>query len=147
MEMLLEVFPHLRTFVVAALAGFACVGLANVADCLDAIHTARGCGVELQSAKLRHAMWKLAKEWALLFCVLLLDILVAILGAGLPYVLLVAAGAMVGVEVLSMVEHARLRRDKITKLPANLRELVDYFGEDEIKELLLNMARKKLNVD
>lgn len=147
MEMLLEVFPHLRTFILAALAGFACVGMANVADCFDAIHTARSCGVELQSAKLRHALWKLAKEWALLFCVLMLDVLAALVGTALPYVLLIAAAVMVGVEVLSMIEHARLRRDKITKLPASLRELVDYFGEDELKELLLNMARKKLNAD
>ena len=54
---------------------------------------------------------------------------------------------MIAVEALSMVEHARLRKDKLIKLPGHLKDLVELFGEDELRELIKQLARKKLNLD
>lgn len=144
MEMFFEWFPHMRVFIVVAVIAFAMVGVSNIVDCCDAIYTARVAGISVQSAKLRHAMWKLAKYWAVMFAVLTLDTLMALCGMKLPFVTVGIAVCMILIEVVSMFEHARLRKDKIAKLPGSLKELVDFFGEDELKELASEWLRRKL---
>ena len=67
--------------------------------------------------------------------------------AFLAVITVVCAIAMIAVEVLSMVEHARLRKDKITKLPSQLKDLVEYLGEDDVKEMLRQFAKRKLNIE
>lgn len=144
---MLTYFPHLQQFVAVALIAFLAVMVANVADCVDAMMTARAAGKPIESAKLRHALWKLCKEWVLLIVVFLIDLLMAFCWTTLPFITVVCAIAMIAVEVLSMVEHARLRKDKITKLPSQLKDLVEYLGEDDVKEMLRQFAKRKLNIE
>ena len=144
---LLQSFPHIHTFVAVSVLAFILVMIANVADCIDAMFTSRRVGRPIESAKLRHALWKLAKEWILLLAVLAIDSLMAACWTKLPYLTVITAIAMIAVEVLSMVEHARLRRDKLTKLPTHLKDIIEYFGEDDLRELFREFTRKKLNLD
>ena len=144
MENLMEMFPHARMFILVTVLCFMTVAVANIIDCLDAAITSRCAGQEIESAKLRHALWKLAKEWILLIAIGMVDTLLAICWTKLPFVLMVFSLTMVGVEILSMVEHAKLRRDKLTKLPSALKEIVAYFGEEELKGLLTEYLKRKV---
>lgn len=144
---LLEMFPHVRMFVTVGVLAFLLVLVANVADCIDAMITSRVAGQKIESAKLRHALWKLAKEWILLLVVFAIDALMAACWTKLPFLTVITAIAMIAVEALSMVEHARLRKDKLTKLPYHLKDIIEYFGDDDLRELFKAMVRKKLNVD
>lgn len=144
---LLEMFPHVHIFLTVALLAFLLVLVANIADCIDAMITSRVAGQTIESAKLRHALWKLAKEWILLLTVLAIDALMAACWTKLPFLTVATAIAMIAVEALSMVEHARLRKDKLTKLPHHLKDIIDYLGEDELRDMLKHFARKKLNLD
>ena len=144
---LLEMFPHIHAFVAVGVLAFILVMLANIADCIDAMITSRVAGQQIESAKLRHALWKLAKEWILLLVVFAIDALMAACWTKLPFLTVITAIAMIAVEALSMVEHARLRKDKLIKLPGHLKDLVELFGEDELRDLIKQLARKKLNLD
>lgn len=144
---LLEMFPHIHTFVAVGVLAFLLVMVANVADCIDAMITSRVAGQPIESAKLRHALWKLAKEWILLLVVFAIDALMAVCWTKLPFLTVITAIAMIAVEALSMVEHARLRKDKLTKLPHHLKDIIEYFGEDELRDLFKQMAKRKLNLD
>lgn len=147
MGIIMDLFPHFRLFVTVGLITFLMVLGANVVDCVDAIWTSRVAGQSIESAKLRHALWKLAKEYVLLLGVFMLDVLAATCWTKMPFATVMCGIVMVLIDVLSLFEHARLRKDKITKLPSHLKDLVDYFGEDEVKELIKLIARKKLNID
>ena len=147
LEQMLEMFPHVLTFVAVWVIAFLFVMVANVADCIDAMITSRIAGRPIESAKLRHALWKLAKEWILLLVVFAIDALMAACWTKLPYITVVTAIAMIAVEVLSMVEHAQMRRDKLTKLPHHLKDIIEYFGEDDVREFFKEFAKKKLNLD
>lgn len=144
---LLGMFPHVYAFVAVGVLAFILVMLANIADCIDAMITSRVAGQQIESAKLRHALWKLAKEWILLLVVFAIDALMAACWTKLPFLTVITAIAMIAVEALSMVEHARLRKDKLIKLPGHLKDLVELFGEDELRDLIKQLARKKLNLD
>lgn len=144
---LLEMFPHAHTFLTVALLAFLLVMVANIVDCIDAVITSRTAGHQIESAKLRHALWKLAKEWILLVVVFAIDTLMAACWTKLPFLTVVTAIAMIAVEALSMVEHARLRKDKLTKLPHHLKDIVDFIGEEELRDALKQIARKKLKLD
>ena len=144
---LLEMFPHVHAFVAVGVLAFLLVMVANVADCIDAMITSRVAGQQIESAKLRHALWKLSKEWILLLVVFAIDALMAACWTKLPFLTVITAIAMIAVEALSMVEHARLRKDKLIKLPGHLKDLVELFGEDELRDLIKQLARKKLNLD
>ena len=74
---LLELFPHIHAFIAVGVLAFILVMLANIADCIDAMITSRVAGQQIESAKLRHALWKLAKEWILLLVVFAIDALMA----------------------------------------------------------------------
>lgn len=147
MDRLIEMFPHVHTFVAVGVMAFLFVMVANVVDCIDAMITSRVAGQPIESAKLRHALWKLAKEWILLIVVFAIDALMAACWTKLPFITVATAIAMIAVEALSMVEHARLRKDKLVKLPSHLKDFVELFGEDELRELFKQLARKKLNLD
>ena len=91
---MLTYFPHLQQFVAVALIAFLAVMVANVADCVDAMMTARAAGKPIESAKLRHALWKLCKEWVLLIVVFLIDLLMAFCWTTLPFITVVCAIAL-----------------------------------------------------
>lgn len=149
MQRLVEMFPHVHTFLTVAMLAFLLVMVANIADCIDAMITSRVAGQPIESAKLRHALWKLAKEWILLITVFAIDALMSACWTKLPFLTVATAIVMIAVEALSMVEHARLRRDKLTKLPHHIKEVVEYFGfsDEELREMLKQMARRKMKLD
>lgn len=144
MEQMILLFPHVRMFVMVALVAFIAVMIANVVDCVDAMITSRAAGRPIESAKLRHALWKLAKEWILMIVVFSIDALMATCWTELPFLTVICAIAMIAVEALSMVEHAQMRKDKITKLPEAIKDFVEYFGEDDLKEMLVEFAKRKV---
>lgn len=142
-----EFFPHAQMFIAASLVAFFAVIVVNIVDCIDAMITSRAVGRQIESAKLRHAAWKLAKYISLMIVIFMLDILMAICWTTLPYLTVACAIVLSAIEVISMIEHARLRKDKIAKVPSQIKDLIEFFGDDEIKDLIKQLARKKLNID
>lgn len=143
MEILVQ-FPHLQTFFLLAFILFVIVGVANIVDCIDAIITGRELGQELESARLRNALYKLTKYWLGLLLALLIDIVGVMAIYKLPYLMMLATVAMLFIEGRSMIEHARRRKDKTAKIPEVIRDIVDYLGDDKTKEIIIDIVKRKV---
>ena len=141
---LLSQFPHLQTFFLLAFILFVIVGVANIVDCIDAIITGRELGQELESARLRNALYKLSKYWLGLMLALLIDIVGVMAIYKLPYLMMLATVAMLFIEGRSMIEHARRRKDKTAKIPEVIRDIVDYIGDDKTKEIIIDIVKRKV---
>ena len=141
---ILSQFPHLQTFFLLAFILFVIVGVANIVDCIDAIITGRELGQELESARLRNALYKLSKYWLGLMLALLIDIVGVMAIYKLPYLMMVATVAMLFIEGRSMIEHARRRKDKTAKIPEVIRDIVDYIGDDKTKEIIIDIVKRKV---
>ncbi|MDE7368593.1 MAG: phage holin family protein [Muribaculaceae bacterium] len=122
---------------------FVVVLAANLIDCIDAIITGRELGQELESARLRNALYKLTKYWLGLLLALLIDIVGVMAIYKLPYLMMLATVAMLFIEGRSMLEHARRRKDKTAKIPEVLLEIVRYIGEDKVKEVIIDVIKQK----
>ncbi len=143
MDILVQ-FPHLQTFFLLAFILFVIVGVANIVDCIDAIITGRELGQQLESARLRNALYKLTKYWLGLLLALLIDIVGVMAIYKLPYLMMLATVAMLFIEGRSMIEHARRRKDKTAKIPEVIRDIVDYLGDDKTKEIIIDIVKRKV---
>ena len=143
MDILVQ-FPHLQTFFLLAFILFVIVGVANIVDCIDAIITGRELGQQLESARLRNALYKLTKYWLGLLLALLIDIVGVMAIYKLPYLMMLATVAMLFIEGRSMIEHARRRKDKTAKIPEVIRDIVDYIGDDKTKEIIIDIVKRKV---
>lgn len=144
---LLSQFPHLQTFFLLAFILFVIVGVANIVDCIDAIITGRELGQELESARLRNALYKLSKYWLGLMLALLIDIVGVMAIYKLPYLMMVATVAMLFIEGRSMIEHARRRKDKTAKVPEVMRDIAAFVGEDKFKEIIIDIVKRKATTE
>lgn len=110
---------------------------ANIIDFISALITAHQLGVEVQSAKMRHALDKMFRYLLLVTLFFLFDGLVAMTAlTHIPYCAIVAGVVILLVESKSVLEHYVRRRDKIAKIPESLHEIVSWIGEDKAKAML-----------
>ena len=143
-NLLIGLFPHLHVFFIVACIMFVVVAMANIVDCIDAILTSRELGQPMESARLRHALYKLTKYWLGLLLALLIDIVGVMAIYKLPYLMMLATAAMLFIEARSMIEHAKRRKDKTAKIPGVLREIAEYIGDDKTKEIIIDIVKRKM---
>lgn len=134
----------MHVFFVVAFVLFVIVAAANIVDCIDAVITSRELGQPMESARLRHALYKLTKYWLGLMLALLIDIVGVMAVYKLPYLMMIATAAMLFIEGRSMMEHAKRRKDKTAKIPGVLREIADYVGDDKTKEIIIDIVKRKM---
>lgn len=134
-----------HTALAIILVCYGCIVLASIVDTIDAIITVRAIGRPVESAKLRHALGKTCKYILYLTPFVMIDmVLVLMTWAGLPVVTAVVTLLIVGIELRSMAEHARCRKDKVAKVPSSLRDLIEFVGEDELRSTLIEMGKRKI---
>lgn len=142
----LELIERLTSLLHVSMVIYGAVAAANIADMVDAIVTARTLDRPMESAKLRHALWKLSKYWLCMSLPLLFDAVCTVLDVyRLPYALGLIALVILLIEFWSMSEHAKCRRDRTAKIPEVLRDIASYIGDDELKKLMADFARRKLS--
>lgn len=136
----------MRMAVAIMLIYYATILVACVADTIDAIKTARSIGRPVESAKLRNALAKVCKYMLYLTPFVMLDIVIILMTwTKLPYISGVITLSIIVIEIKSMTEHARCRKDKVAKVPSSLHDLIEFFGEDALKDIILDIGKRKLN--
>lgn len=96
---------------------------AVVIDLIDALYTARRIGEFIRSRILRKTVAKLGEYWRVLATGALADaICVAADFYRLPYTAILIALGLVGIELKSLLEHARKRKSALADLPGHIRD-------------------------
>lgn len=96
---------------------------AVVIDLIDALYTARRIGEDIRSRILRKTVAKLGEYWRVLATGALADtICVAADFYRLPYTAILIALGLVGIELKSLLEHARKRKSALADLPGHIRD-------------------------
>lgn len=138
-----EIVARLSTTLHVSLLIYGAICVINIADMVDAIVTSRTLGRTIESAKLRHALFKLSKYWLCMIFPLMFDAVCALLGIySVPFFLGAVALIIILIEGWSMVEHAKCRRDRTAKIPEVLRDLASYVGEDELHRIVTDMLHR-----
>lgn len=120
----------------------AAVVTANIIDFVSAVITARQLHIDIQSAKMRHALEKMFRYLLLVAMFFLFDGLIAMTAlTHIPWCAIVIGVVILLVEGKSVLEHYVRRRDKIAKIPESLHELVSWIGEDKAKAMLEQALR------
>lgn len=136
----------MRVAVAIMLIYYATILVACIVDTIDAIKTARVISRPIESAKLRNALGKVCKYMLYLTPFVMLDIVIMLMAwSTLPYISGVITLGIIVIEIKSMTEHARCRKDKVAKVPSSLHDLIEFFGEDVLKDLILDIGKRKLN--
>lgn len=119
--------------------------VAVLIDLFDGLRTAKALKERIHSHKLRVTMGKIIEYWSVVLLAFLVDCVGCLHPAyALPYVSMIVTIGVLLIEGKSMIEHARRRKSRTAKLPAVLREIAEFLGDAEIKGLLTEMARRKL---
>lgn len=144
MEIILTEIPHLRLAVTLMLVAVVAVTVMNLADWISAMVTSKVVGQKIESAKCRHAMFKLLKYHLIMMAFMVFDLLALLVFYTVPYATIIAGLVIAGIEILSMFEHGKRRKDRTAKIPEVLADVVSYLGEDRFKELVMDLAKRKL---
>jgi ABC-type phosphate transport system permease subunit len=135
---------HFYLHFIATFVAWVCVIIAVLIDLLDGIHTAKYLKQRIHSHKLRVTIDKLGSYWAVMMLGFVADLIVLFLPwYGVPYVTIAITVIIISIEVKSVFEHARRRKDNTAKIPDTLRELAEYIGEKELKRILVDAAHAK----
>ena len=139
-------FPHLIWHLAIIFYLILLTGLFSVADMCSGVYTAKKTGERLRSHRYRKTIEKITWYW-------FFQILVAAVGLvgtlfqwyNLPYLSIAAALCICVIEGKSIWEHTKRRKDRLSKLPEILNEIIDLIGDaDEVKESIKIIAKKKL---
>lgn len=116
------------------------------ADFISGTQTAKKLKEPLRSHRYRKTIEKLLWYWG----AQLLMAAIGLVGTMFdfykwPYLSIFAALGICWIELKSMCEHAKRRKDHTSKIPEVLNELVDFVGgADEVKQIIVNAAKRKL---
>lgn len=125
-----------------------CILIATLAavllDLRDGIATAKRCGQDIHSHKLRATVAKIIEYWQLIILAFLGDFIGSFFAFyGLPYFSILFGLGVIFIEGKSMLEHAKRRKSGAAKLPAAVMEMADIVGGiDELRGLLTDLARR-----
>ena len=118
---------------------------AVLVDFGDGLHTAKVLGEHIRSHKLRITIVKIMEYWAVAFLAFLVDCVGALHPIySLPYISMGITAGILLIEGKSLIEHGRRRKSRTAKLPGALRDLVDIFGETDVKDFVLEIAKRKI---
>lgn len=106
-------------------------------DLIDAIRTAQQVGEKVRSHKIRKTFGKTFYYWAFIACGALIDLLFDLNDFWqLPYIT-IAITIFVGfIEMHSLMEHARKRKDNSAKIEKVLEKIVEVSSKKEAQDLL-----------
>ncbi len=113
-------------------------------DTYFATSTARMLGEKIRSRKLRKGLEKLSFYWGAQIAASLVGTIgLLFTWYNLPYMTIFVTLAVAWTEGKSYREHFIRRKDGVAKIPETLQEMIDFFGEDELKTTLRAIARRK----
>lgn len=136
---------HLYAHSGAAMFLISLMFLAVLGDFISGIYTARHLGQRIHSHKLRATVNKLVPYLIVMLMAFIFDVALSVLGFYIfPYVMLAVTLAIIAIEIVSVLEHAKRRKSKAAKIPEMLSDIADYIGHDELKRILTSMAEKAL---
>ena len=102
-------------------------------------------GEKIRSRKLRKGLEKLSFYWGAQIAASLVGTIgLLFTWYNLPYMTIFVTLAVAWTEGKSYREHFIRRKDGVAKIPETLQEMIDFFGEDELKTTLRAIARRKL---
>ena len=143
---ILEMLPLARfhLFGIILLCILGATLLAVLLDLRDGVATAKRCGQDIHSHKLRVTVGKIIEYWQFIFLAFLADAVGAFMPFfGLPYITILFGFAVIFIEGKSMLEHAKRRKSGAAKLPSAVAEIVEIVGgADELRSLIADMARR-----
>ncbi len=114
-------------------------------DTYFATSTARMLGEKIRSRKLRKGLEKLSFYWGAQIAASLVGTIgLLFTWYNLPYMTIFVTLAVAWTEGKSYREHFIRRKDGVAKIPETLQEMIDFFGEDDLKTTLRAIARRKL---
>ena len=129
----------------AAVCLVALVFLAVIRDFVSGVYTARQLGQRIHSHKLRSTVDKLVPYLLVMLMAFIFDVALSVFGFyGFPYVMLAVTLAIIAIELVSVIEHARRRKSRAAKIPEVLSDIADYIGHDELRRILSSLAGKAL---
>lgn len=115
-------------------------------DTYFATSTARMLGEKIRSRKLRKGLEKLSFYWGAQITASLVGTIGLLFSwYNLPYMTILVTLAVAWTEGKSYREHFIRRKDGVAKIPETLQEMIDFFGEEELKGIFRTIARRKLN--
>ncbi len=113
-------------------------------DTYFATSTARMLGEKIRSRKLRKGIEKLTFYWGAQIAASLVGTIgLLFTWYNLPYLTILVTLAVAWTEGKSYREHFSRRRDGVAKVPESLQEMIDFFGDEEIKDIFHTIARRK----
>ena len=112
---------------------------------VSGVYTARQLGQRIHSHKLRSTVDKLVPYLLVMLMAFIFDVALSVFGFyGFPYVMLAVTLAIIAIELVSVIEHARRRKSRAAKIPEVLSDIADYIGHDELRRILSSLAGKAL---
>ena len=116
-----------------------------IGDFVSGGYTARPLGQRIPSPKPRPPRDTLAPHLPVMLLALIFAVALSVFGFyGFPYVMLAVTLAIIAIELVSVIEHARRRKSRAAKIPEVLSDIADYIGHDELRRILSSLAGKAL---
>lgn len=136
-------FEKVMAFVAVFLVASILVIAAIMVDLWDGLYTAKVTKTRIHSHKLRVTVEKVTEYWRFILIAFLIDAVGMLFQAYfLPFLTLLFAVGLIGVEVKSMFEHARRRKSAAGQLPEMVSDIIHCKDVDAAYELI-----KKLKGD
>lgn len=138
-------FNHLKFHFIVVFFFYFIPPILAAIDLKMAISTARMHGEKIRSHKLRKCLEKVTIYWAIQFAATVLGCTGLLFSwYNLPYLTIVATFCIGITECISYKEHLRRRKDGLAKIPETMQEIVEFIGKDEVRSMVIEIARRKM---
>ena len=128
---------RISMLVVVTIISWMVVIIAVLVDLWDGLYTARKLGEKLRSHKFRHTIHKLGEYWRVMLIGLLFDTLCLCLPwYNFPYLTILAAVGLLIIEVGSMREHIKKRKNSLSELPTIIANIISCADEKDAMALI-----------
>lgn len=128
---------RIALLVVVTIISWLVVIVATLVDMWDGLYTARKLGEKLRSHKFRHTIQKLGEYWRVMLIGLVFDTLcLCIPWYNFTYLTILAAVGLLIIEVSSMVEHIKRRKNRLSELPEIIAGIISCVDEKDAMALV-----------
>ena len=142
-----EFLSHLIFNLVVGFSMWLLVMIAIMVDLADGIYTAKCLKKRIHSKKMRVTFEKVFEYWRFMVVGLLADVVLVILPwYNRPYASIVLALILIGVELMSLMEHAKARKSKVVKGQAVLEKIIECSTSEKAKELMEFIKQNSDNI-
>ncbi len=113
-------------------------------DLWDGVYTAKILKQSLRSNRFRHTIQKTGEYWRVLLFAFILDSLCMLMPwYGFSYATIVAAVALIAIEIKSMYEHIRKRKSGLAELPEIISDIIKCRTAEDAAELVSKIKSSK----